>query len=160
HDPAALWSCRTSSRRHRFAAVSREPTWHLRCCGRPHRAVGRGICSVSGGESSEGRPAVSIVLPVHNDGSYLAGVIESYEPMLERLGRPYELLLVTNACTDDSVAIAMRLGQENANILNVDLEVGGWGRAVRAGLSAARGGTLCYTNLARTSPQVLGLLLA
>ncbi len=106
------------------------------------------------------RPDVSVILPVHNDGSYLAGVIESYEPMLERLGRSYELLLVTNACTDDSVAIATRLGRENASVLNVNLEQGGWGRAVRAGLAAARGDILCYTNLARTSPQTLGLLLA
>ncbi len=115
---------------------------------------------MNAGESPGRRPDVSIVLPVHNDGSYLAAVIESYEAMLARLGRSYELLLVTNACTDDSVAIATRLASENPSVLNVNLDLGGWGRAVRAGLEAARGEILCYTNLARTSPEVLGLLLA
>jgi len=115
---------------------------------------------VTAGESPAARPELSIVLPVHNDGEYLRQVIWSYQPMLERLGRAYELLLVTNACTDNSVAIATQLALENPGVVHVNLELGGWGRAVRAGLAAARGHMLCYTNLARTSAEVLGLLVA
>jgi hypothetical protein len=42
----------------------------------------------------------------------------------------------------------------------VPVELGGWGRAVKAGLGAADGETLCYTNSARTSPQALAMMLA
>jgi glycosyltransferase involved in cell wall biosynthesis len=115
---------------------------------------------VSGGATESGRPDLSIILPVHNDAGYLADVVECYEVMLQRLGRTYELLLVTNACSDRSVTIAQRLSRESPNVANVDLELGGWGRAVRAGLQASRGESVCYTNLARTSAPILGLLLA
>ena len=39
------------------------------------------------------------------------------------------------------------------------IDEGGWGRAVRHGLSQARGQTLCYSNSARTAPEDLTLLL-
>jgi glycosyltransferase involved in cell wall biosynthesis len=115
---------------------------------------------VSTTASSAGLPELSIILPVHNDGLYLAEVVEGYAGMLTRLGRTYELLLVTNGCTDNSVAAAAGLALANPNIVNLDLELGGWGRAVRAGLRASRGTTVCYTNLARTSAEVLGVLIA
>jgi glycosyltransferase involved in cell wall biosynthesis len=114
----------------------------------------------SGGERSSDQPELSIILPVHNDADYLEGVVGSYVPVLERLGRNYEILLVTNACTDRSVSLCADLAGESPNIVHLDLPAGGWGRAVRTGVRQSTGTTICYTNLARTSAQVLGLLLA
>jgi len=105
-------------------------------------------------------PALSIILPVHNDGAYLAEVVRSYQSVLDRLGRSYELVLVSNGCTDDSVEVCAGLQAQSSNVVHIDLPVGGWGRAVRAGIAAARGEIICYTNLARTSAPILSLLLS
>jgi glycosyltransferase involved in cell wall biosynthesis len=112
------------------------------------------------GERPASGPELSIILPVHNAAQYLAPLIAGYRAMLERLGRSHEILLVTNGCSDDSRAISDRLASETANVAHVELHRRGWGCSVRAGLAAATGTTICYTNLARTSPEALGLLLA
>ena len=49
--------------------------------------------------------------------------------------------------------------RDTPSVRVVESERGGWGRAVRLGLAAARGDLLCYTNSARTAPQDLALLL-
>jgi glycosyltransferase involved in cell wall biosynthesis len=102
---------------------------------------------------------VSVVLPVHNDGVYLEATVESYREVLDRAGHSYEMVLVTNACSDDSLAISAELASRHPNITHVNLELGGWGRAVRAGIAAAKGQTICYTNLARTTAETVALLL-
>lgn len=112
------------------------------------------------GATAAEKPLFSIILPVHNDAAYLREIVDSYEAMFQRLGQSHELILVTNGCTDHSVAVAQALTQTNPNAVTTDLSVGGWGRAVRAGLQIARGQNVCYTNLARTSAQTLGLILA
>ncbi len=55
--------------------------------------------------------------------------------------------------------MCQRLAATDETIRVVELERGGWGRAVRAGLAEAEGDVLCYTNSARTSPQLLSLAL-
>jgi glycosyltransferase involved in cell wall biosynthesis len=105
-------------------------------------------------------PAISIVLPVYNQADHIRGVITSYLDVLERLGRTFELVLVPNGCTDSSVAICHELAGAHEQIRVLELAAGGWGKAVRAGLDAAEGDTICYTNSARTTPEILALVLA
>jgi glycosyltransferase involved in cell wall biosynthesis len=102
---------------------------------------------------------ISIVLPIHNQGGHLRDVIEGYAGELDKLGRPHEVVLVNNACTDQSLPVSYELARERGNLQVLELAEGGWGRAVRAGLRAAEGETLCYTNSARTTPQMLTLML-
>jgi glycosyltransferase involved in cell wall biosynthesis len=104
-------------------------------------------------------PELSVILPVHNDAEYLVRTIDAYREVLDRMGSEYEIVLVTNACRDRSVAISAELANRYDNIAHVDLELGGWGRAVRAGLAVARGQMICYTNVARTSAPTLALLV-
>ena len=102
---------------------------------------------------------VSVVLPIHNQAAHVEAVTKSH---LERLGEmpaQVELLLVPNGCTDDSVAICKRLAEEDARVRVVETEGRGWGFAVQAGLRAARGDLLCYTNSARTTSEDLTLCL-
>lgn len=105
-------------------------------------------------------PWVSVVLPVHNQGDHIGGIIDSYIAGLDRLGSSWEILLVPNACTDDSVARCEERSAADARVRIHTLERGGWGRAVRAGLASARGELLCYTNSARTTEEMLVLILA
>lgn len=97
----------------------------------------------------------SIVLPVQNEGSYVESVIESYKKALALFPHPYELILVANGCRDNSAEACRRIAERDASVRVVESERGGWGLAVRLGLSEACGSILCYTNLARTTPQDL-----
>jgi glycosyltransferase involved in cell wall biosynthesis len=101
----------------------------------------------------------SVVLPVHNQADHIESIVLGYREVLARLPLGHELVLVPNASRDATAEICHRLAAELDQIRVVELAEGGWGRAVRAGLAAAAGDLLCYTNSARTSPQMLSLAL-
>lgn len=102
---------------------------------------------------------VSVVLPVRNQADHLARVVTDYLETLQRLPQPAELLLVVNASTDSSAAVAQGLAGQHPSIRVVTSDRSGWGHAVRLGLRQARGDLLCYTNSARTAPGDLLLVL-
>ena len=60
-----------------------------------------------------GRPLVSIGIPVYNGAEHLAGAIES---ALMQTYEPLEIIIVDNASTDDTAAIARRFAAEDARI--------------------------------------------
>ena len=101
------------------------------------------------------RPAVSIVLPVYNQADHIASVVEEYRAALAGLGVSYELLLVENGSRDASAQSCAVLARRYPEVRALTASPAGWGRAVRTGLAAAAGQTLCYTNSARTSGQDL-----
>jgi glycosyltransferase involved in cell wall biosynthesis len=101
----------------------------------------------------------SIVLPVHNQADHLETLVHAYREALSRLPLRHQIILVPNACHDDTPAICQSMALSEQAIQVVELAEGGWGRAVRAGLAVAEGDLLCYTNSARTSPQMLSLAL-
>lgn len=102
---------------------------------------------------------LSIILPVHNQADHLETAIDEYVVALARVPDPYELILIPNACRDDSLAVCQKLAHQHSSVRVIYSEQGGWGRAVRLGLQVAQGELLCYTNLARTSAQDLTLFL-
>ncbi len=102
---------------------------------------------------------VSILLPVYNQADHIEAIVAEYEDALAKVQNPHELMLIVNGCRDGSAAVCHALAEKYPCVRVVEITEGGWGRAVKAGLSAARGDILCYTNSARTSPQDLTLLL-
>lgn len=108
---------------------------------------------------SDVRPELSVVLPCRNQGDHIGRVLQSYAQPLEAVTPHYELIAVPNACTDDTADIVRSLSEDDPRLRCVELELGGWGRAVLAGLEAARGELLCYTNSARTDPAEIPALL-
>ena len=105
------------------------------------------------------RDLISIVLPVHNQADHVGAIVREYEESLARLPDPHELLLIENGSTDGSLEACRELERVIEPVRVVHEPRGGWGRAVRRGLAEARGQRICYTNLARTSPEELTLLL-
>jgi glycosyltransferase involved in cell wall biosynthesis len=79
--------------------------------------------------------------------------------VLDQLPVSYEVLLVTNACRDRSPEVCRKLASSLYGIRSINTEKGGWGHAVKLGLAEAAGDLLCYTNSARTGPEILRLLL-
>jgi dolichyl-phosphate beta-glucosyltransferase len=114
---------------------------------------------MSSAESANERRAVSMVLPIHNQADYIRGVIEDTLGVVRRLDVAVELVLVTNGCTDTSYEICRSLSESHEEVKAVNLSQGGWGRAVREGLAACTGEMIGYTNSARTSPEMLALML-
>ncbi|HEY9871148.1 MAG TPA: glycosyltransferase [Candidatus Obscuribacterales bacterium] len=102
---------------------------------------------------------VSVVLPVHNQEDHIESIVREYIPVLDQLPVAYEVLLVTNACRDRSPHVCQELASSIAAVRSINSEKGGWGHAVRLGLAESAGDLLCYTNSARTSPEILRLLL-
>ncbi len=102
---------------------------------------------------------VSIVLPVYNQADHIAAVVAGHATALAQLNCRSELILVCNACRDASVAVCGDIARRSPGVRMVELERGGWGRAVKAGLAAARGGRVGYTNSARTTPDQLATLV-
>jgi glycosyltransferase involved in cell wall biosynthesis len=96
---------------------------------------------------------------VHNQADHIGSIVSGYLGALAKLDRPAEVILVTNGCTDRSPEVAAELAASNERVRTIDLPQSGWGRSVRAGLREAGGDILCYTNSARTTPEMLSLLL-
>jgi glycosyltransferase involved in cell wall biosynthesis len=110
--------------------------------------------------NGSGEGLTSIVLPVHDQDDHVEGIVRGYLVALAALPGRYELLLVTNGCRDRSPEICARLAEQEPDVRHIDLVDSGWGRAVKAGLAASHGNLLCYTNAARTTPEILVVMLA
>jgi glycosyltransferase involved in cell wall biosynthesis len=104
-------------------------------------------------------PRVSIILPVHNQTDHIEAILKGYQTVLNRVMNDYELILVLNGCTDDSPAVCRKISESDSRIRVIESAQPGWGKAIRAGLAAAKGQLLCYTNSARTSAADLTLLV-
>src|ERR1700683_4412078 len=111
-------------------------------------------------ERAGGPQTVSVVLPVHKQADHIDGVVEGYLRVTQRLGVDVDLVLVANACTDGSTEVCRELAERNQKVRVLAQDEGGWGCAVRSGLAEARGDLLCYANSARTSPEILALMLS
>jgi len=104
-------------------------------------------------------PFVSIILPVYNQADHIRGIVENYLDGLETLPMRFEVILVVNG-GGNSLAACEALADEFESVRTVALEERGWGRSVRVGLASANGDLLCFTNSARTTREILVLMLA
>jgi glycosyltransferase involved in cell wall biosynthesis len=102
---------------------------------------------------------ISIILPVYNQADHIGSILEQYILALQKVPSDYEIILVPNACSDASIEVCESIARKNPAVHVVATNKGGWGHAVKLGLTQAKGDLLCYTNSARTSPEILTLLL-
>ncbi len=105
------------------------------------------------------KPVISIILPIYNQSDQIAYLFEQYTTRLSQLNISWEILFVVNGSRDDSYQKVLSLSQKHSGVKAFNLELGGWGRAVKFGLANALGDLVCYTNSARTSVDDLVLIL-
>jgi glycosyltransferase involved in cell wall biosynthesis len=79
-------------------------------------------------------PEVSVVMPCLNEAETLAACLVKARRALDLLGVAGEIVVADNGSTDDSVAIASRLGARVVAVTHP-----GYGSAVLGGIAAARG---------------------
>ena len=104
-------------------------------------------------------PTFSVIVPIYNDEKRIATLVDSYTQALCESFESWELLLIVNGSRDRSFEVATEISTRDSRIVTLQLARGGWGRAVKLGLTQARGQFICYTNGARTKPADLVLAL-
>lgn len=86
---------------------------------------------------------LSVILPVHNQADIIEPVYKNILKNLTKLGASYECILVENGSTDGTKSIVFRLAKTYPNTRALTAPKG-YGSAVLAGLSKARGRYVCY----------------
>ena len=99
------------------------------------------------------------MLPVYNQADHIEAVVADCQAALAHLACPYELILASNGCRDESPEVCRALAGRDPRVRAVDSEAGGWGLGVKLGLREARGGLLAYTNSARTTGEQLATVV-
>jgi glycosyltransferase involved in cell wall biosynthesis len=83
-------------------------------------------------------PHLSLVTPVYNGAGYIAQNLSDIVAALEALGRPFEVIVVSDGCTDGGPALARALQDERVTVLDYP-ENAGKGTAILHGIAHARG---------------------
>ena len=96
---------------------------------------------------------------MHDQGDHIERVVTDFTAALAHLECEHELILVSNACQDESPAICDNLTRSFTRVHAINTPLPGWGRAVKLGLQEAKGSVIGYTNSARTSPDQLATLV-
>lgn len=84
-------------------------------------------------------PEISIVIPVHNEAAIVEGSIRELRARIEKIGRPYEILIAENGSTDETADICEELEKDLPNVRLLRHPEPNYGAALRAGILAARG---------------------
>jgi len=79
---------------------------------------------------------ISVIVPVYNAGMYLETCVRS---LLRQDYPSFEILLVDDGSTDDSLALARRFAEEDPRVRCIHTENGGVSRARNTGLDNMRG---------------------
>jgi glycosyltransferase involved in cell wall biosynthesis len=82
---------------------------------------------------------LSVVMPAHNEASYLETAVHEIHEGLGSRGHEFELLVVENGSTDDTPEIARRLAARYPSLRLSSLPAANYGAALREGLISARG---------------------
>lgn len=91
-------------------------------------------------DGTSDRPEVSVLVPALNEEGNLAALADRLAAALDRAGRSWELLVVLDGCTDNSLGVMLDAAQRHSGIAVIELNgTVGQHAALAAGLSFARG---------------------
>ena len=82
---------------------------------------------------------LSVVMPAHNEESYLDPAVREVDAGLRARGHELEILVVENGSIDETLAIARRLADTVPDLRVLSRPVADYGAALREGMLAARG---------------------
>ncbi|WP_428056823.1 glycosyltransferase family 2 protein [Candidatus Avelusimicrobium alvi] len=91
--------------------------------------------------TSANEPVFSVVLPCLNEAPSLPGCLQEIRQAADKINLPYEIIVADNGSTDASARLAREQG---ARVVAVAIR--GYGAALQAGLSAARGRAVVFAD--------------
>ena len=89
-------------------------------------------------------PAISLVIPVHNEHGAIAATLREAERVLSEWGGDFEIILVDDGSTDGSAEAAAQSGS-GARLIRHDTNRG-YGAALKTGFAAARHDWLAFVD--------------
>ncbi len=116
------------------------------------------LCERSGTEMNmkTDEPLISVIVPVHNGQDYLAGCIDSIE---NQIYENLEVIIVNDGSTDHTQAVCEALKESYENVRVLQLDDKGVSAARNAGLEAAAGEFVTFTDADdRLRPGMLRVL--
>ncbi len=98
-------------------------------------------------------PRLSVVVPAFNEQDRLPASLEAALPYLESLGCEYELIVVDDGSTDDTLQVMRRAESERPPVRVVALKPNrGKGRALAEGVAASRGDLVLVSDADFSTP--------
>ena len=85
------------------------------------------------------KPFLSLIIPAHNEADRLPQALKQLQKFIDQQAYDCEVVLIENASTDDTAAIAEKFQIEFPQLKIIQLEQPGKGNAIRAGMLAATG---------------------
>ena len=107
----------------------------------------------------EQSPTFSVILPFGPRDDHKERVVRDFCASLDKLGEPYEILIVINGKSDAASVSSERVVSHTPRIVEGTLREVGWGLAILWGFERSRGRYICYTNTARTDAEEFAQLL-
>ena len=84
------------------------------------------------------KPEISVLIPAYNEAEIIADVVSGVRATMERLNRPYEILVIDDGSTDETALQAQNAG---ARVISHPYNIGN-GAAVKTGIRQAKGDVL------------------
>src|SRR3990172_6310592 len=82
---------------------------------------------------------ISVVIPTHNEAACLESTVGGVAELLNRMERGHEIIVVDDASTDDTAAVAQRLCESNRRVRTIrHANHSGRGAALRSAFQAAK----------------------
>ncbi len=104
-------------------------------------------------------PEISVVIPAFNEEIRIIPTIGAIAAHMVTIDRPWELIIVDDGSTDDTVALLEELELVNMRVLRAEKN-GGKGSAVKNGMLKAEGAFVLFTDADNSTPiEEVGRLL-
>lgn len=97
-------------------------------------------------------PALSLVIPAYNEAGRIGGTLAKSQRFLESRPFAWEIIVADDGSTDATSAIARSFAATDARIRVVSIRHGGKAAALRAGMSAANGVLIAFSDADLATP--------
>jgi dolichyl-phosphate beta-glucosyltransferase len=97
-------------------------------------------------------PLFTLVIPAYNEETRLPATLARISEAFEFRGEPYEVLVVVNGSTDRTAEVVKEGTERDSNVRLVLTPLRGKGRAVKIGITEARGDRIVFADADLSTP--------